>query len=274
MFAPITRSYSTSFAASKGRAKLPPFRRNKLEFPADPRVNLAFLGAWQKMFKGDSFDFDYHFMWDHFKDPGYYALAEILHQDLRGFREIGINGFNSCQVQRAFFPTGLGMTAMARTLWDRDVTFDQIADDYFTASLGKRGKDAAEYLARLSELFDPRVLRLELSDKERQKAVARYGEIPLLVEDFLPAIRTGMRLSNPTHARSWIYLNYHRELCLLLCEAIVGHVGGDAAAAKASGLELVEWARRNERHLHRVFDVNLFLKVIPPLIGLAAEDLG
>ena len=65
MFAPITRSYSTSFTAAgkaqgrvahgarpavSGKATLPPFRRNKLKFPADPATNLAFLRAWGRSF--------------------------------------------------------------------------------------------------------------------------------------------------------------------------------------------------------------------------------
>jgi len=274
MFAPITRSYSSSFTASRGRAKLPPFERNRLEFPKDPRVNLAFLKSWQKMFKGDSFDFDYHFMWDHYKDPGYYAMARVLHEDIQGLRNIGLDGFNSCQVQRAFFPTGLGMTAMARALWDRKTSFKAVVDDYFKAAFGAKGKDAADYLRKLSDLFDPKVMRLELSPEEALKAVKRYGQIPKLIEDFRPDIERGTELPDCVHAKSWTYLKHHAQMCLLWCDALAKHVKGDAEGAKAPALELVDYVRRNELKLHHALDVNLFLKVVPPLIGLTPEDLA
>jgi hypothetical protein len=273
MFAPITRSYSSSFAASRGRAKIPPFRRNKLKFPRDPRVNLAFLSAWQKLFRGDSFDFDYHFMWDHYKDPGYYTMAEVLHEDIRSLRDIGLAGFNSCQVQRAFFPTGLGMTAMARALWDRDVRFKEVVADYFSASFGARGKEAARYLKKLSQLFEPKVLRNELSPEEKLQVVRRHSRIPKLIWGFLPVIEEGMKLPEPAQAKSWTYLKHHAEMCLLLCDALAKHVKGDTEAAKVPGLKLVDYVRRNEPKLHHVLDVNLFLRVIPPLIGLRAQDM-
>ena len=53
-----------------GEGTIPPFERNKLQFPRTPEGNLAFLRGWQGTFDGDSFDFDYHLMWDHFRDPG------------------------------------------------------------------------------------------------------------------------------------------------------------------------------------------------------------
>ena len=65
-------------------------------------------------------DFDYHFMWDHFLDPGYYEMARILFRDMQGLHKVGLNGMMSCQTQRSFLPTGFGMAAMAAALWDEN----------------------------------------------------------------------------------------------------------------------------------------------------------
>jgi Domain of unknown function (DUF4838) len=71
MFAPITRTYSKTFSTDRALPALPPFERNKLTFPHTIEQNLAFLRAWQAQFvrddgqPADSFDFDYHLMWDH-----------------------------------------------------------------------------------------------------------------------------------------------------------------------------------------------------------------
>ncbi len=106
MFAPITRTYSAAFSTDRELPALPPFNRNELVFPKDVAANVAFLAAWRKLFPGDSFDFDYHFMWDHYNDPGSVASARIVHADITLLSRIGLAGLVSCQTQRVFFPTG------------------------------------------------------------------------------------------------------------------------------------------------------------------------
>ncbi len=153
MFAPISRTYNSAFDTKNPIPPLPPYIRNKCTFPTSVEGNLAFLKAWQELFQGDSFDFDYHFMWAHFRDPGYYNIADILHKDIQNLVNIGLNGFISCQTQRAFFPTGLGMYTMGKTLWNRDLDFDSIKEEYFSAAYGKDGSLVSEYLRKLSVLF-------------------------------------------------------------------------------------------------------------------------
>ena len=43
------------------------------------------------------------------------------------------------------------MTALARTLWNRDVDYDGVAADYFTAAYGPDGGLCREYLTSSSE---------------------------------------------------------------------------------------------------------------------------
>src|SRR5262245_10577055 len=164
MFAPITRTYSKTFSTDRALPPLPAFERNKLTFSRSIEENLAFLRAWQAQFVRDdgapvdSFDFDYHLMWDHYRDPAYIQMARVLHEDLQLLEDIGMGGFNSCQVQRAFFPTGLPMTVLGWTLWDKTRDFDAMARDYFTAAFGSEGDAALAYLTELSGLFDPEYL--------------------------------------------------------------------------------------------------------------------
>ena len=124
-------------------------------------MNLAFLRAWQAQFPGDGFDFDYHLMWDHYKDPGEFAVAQVLSEDVRGLHGIGLNGYMSCQVQRAFFPTGLGMTVLGRTLWDKKRKLSTIVEDHLRACFGEGSEEVGKYLKRMSNLFSAKVLRGE-----------------------------------------------------------------------------------------------------------------
>jgi hypothetical protein len=273
MFAPITRSYSQPFASSSGVVEeLPTFERNKLKFPRDPAANLGFLKAWQKLFPGEGFDFDYHFMWDHHRDAGQYAMAEVLHQDVQRLRDIGLDGFVSCQNQRVFFPTGLGMTALGRTLWNRDTTFDQIASDYFAAAFGKGAEEARAYLAACSELIDPRLIRGEASDAQKQAAQFQLGKVPDLVKQFAPVVDRGLADPSPARATSWRILQLHGEFAQLLAVAMARKLAGDDA--KEAAWALFEWCREHELDLQPWFDLFEFQQTIGPFLGIPRAELN
>jgi hypothetical protein len=275
MFAPITRTYSSSFTrGATGEGTIPPFERNKLQFPRTPEGNLAFLRGWQRTFDGDSFDFDYHLMWDHFRDPGAWALARVLHEDIRGLRSIGLNGFNSCQEQRTFLPSGLLMAVMARTLWDRDASFEAIADDHFRSAFGADWERAKEYTQRLSELFDPPFLRGERDEAGRKDAAAKLARVPALVTGFMPVIDRNLNLAEQCHAQSWRYLKDHAEICLMMAPAAEALTRGDREQARLLARRLLDVVRHLEPRVHPVFDVALFIRTIGGTLGLTAEEMA
>lgn len=81
-------------------------------------------------------------------------MAEILFDDMKSLDKIGLNGMVSCQNQRTFLPTGLGMNAIAAALWDKTAQFEDVAAKYFLDAFGEDGAKVKEYIARLSELSD------------------------------------------------------------------------------------------------------------------------
>lgn len=258
MFAPITRSYSQEFSPSHEVKELPKYQRNRLQFPASVDENVAFLKAWQGIFPGDSFDFDYHFMWDHYSDPGYYKVAQLLHLDIRHLKEIGLNGFISCQVQRAFFPTGLGMYVMGRTLWNDMLEFEDIARDYFIHAFGPDGLECQKYLSGLSDLFDPTYLRGE-KKQTREEAVDRFYRIPGYIDDFKEVIKRNLLLQDPCHAASWRYLKYHADISTFFAMTLQAKAAGDNTRAQSMWNSLQQYVQENEDALQPVFDVCLFI---------------
>lgn len=261
MFAPITRTYSKSFSARKDLPELPPFDLNKLKFPGNVDENVAFLRAWQSHFKGDSFDFDYHLMWDYFKDPALAKSSEIIWQDMKGLADIGINGYVSCQVQRAFFPTGLAMTAMGRTLWNSGLTYEEIADDYYEAAFGADGILVRDYLARLSETFDPVYIRGEKPEVNEESA-RQFARIPGVVNEFTPVIERNAHSDDACRAKSWFYLRHHAHISRLLGEALASRAAGDKEAAAGLWKELETYLTRNEMELHPALDVLYYIQVL------------
>ena len=254
MFAPITRSYTEPFAAENVPDELPPFHRNQLAFPQDVGENVAFLRGWQRQFDGDSFDFDYHYMWDHFLDPGYHTMTRTLWADMRNLKAIGLDGLISCQVQRAFFPSGLGMTVMARTLWDDNSPLEEITRDYYSSAFGQDADEAGSYLASLSRLFDPPYLRGERPDGDAE-AAQRLDQVPALVDAFQPTIDRNQQHPDPAVRASWRYLAYHADYCRLLARCLASRARGHREAAEAQWHEFAAYVQQIEPAVQPVLDV-------------------
>lgn len=114
-------------------------------------MSIAYLKKWQKIFKGDSFIFDYPLMWECFAELSGIKLAKTVADDIDGIRELNLGGYLSCQVQKTFFPTGIVIYTLARKLEDPSLKFGQIADDYFTVSFGPFKDAVYKFLERLSD---------------------------------------------------------------------------------------------------------------------------
>jgi tetratricopeptide (TPR) repeat protein len=276
MFAPITRTYSASIAdaGSFDEEKLPPYQRNRLQFPRSVEENLAWMRRWRRHFAGDGFDFDYHFMWDHWKDPGYYAIAQTLFKDMQSLHKVGLNGMVSCQNQRVFFPTGLGMTAMAEALWDEQADFEEVAQKYFRDAFGQDGEAVRSYMRQLTEAFDPVYIRGEKPWVNPENA-AKLASVPEILEAHRPLIaKNAADQSLPKGVRaSWGYLQYHSELCALTAEAFLKKAQGNFKEALEALEEVLRYARSHEKRLHRIFDVLLFQDTVTRALkeGMAAE---
>lgn len=261
MFAPIARTYSESFRSDENLPPLPPYHRNRLEFPRDVRSNLAFLRAWQEIFQGDSFDFDYHLMWDHLSDPGHMQISRTIGADMKALRDIGLNGFVSCQVQRLFLPTGLPMTVMARTLWNRTADIESVTNDYFASAFGPDGTACRTYLERLSALFDPPYLRGERPEGDKD-AAKNLTAVPEHIRAFQPVIEKNCSLSEPSWARSWQYLRHHAEITSALAQSLAAKASGDAEQAQALWAKTLELVWRKEPEIHPVLDCWLFANTL------------
>ncbi|NLV73912.1 MAG: DUF4838 domain-containing protein [Chloroflexi bacterium] len=266
MFAPITRSYTTPFSVEGELPELPPFELNRLKFPKNVTENVAFLKAWQEHFSGDSFDFDYHLMWDHFNDPSYVSTAAILGEDARRLEAIGLNGYMSCQLQRIFFPTGLPMAVLGSILWDKTADYDTIANDYYAASFGQGWQDTKQYLETLSQLFCPPYIRGErpVIDAEVAEGLARIRSV---VEGFKPTIATQQQIAVGSQKKSWDYLATHADCCIMLAQALLQRAQGNQEGAKATWQELVKFVWDQEPNLQPVLDTYLFVRTMGRLFA-------
>lgn len=274
MFAPITRSYSRSYGDAAARMR--PFARNKVSLPTDVGENLAYLHAWQKRLPEvqDSFVFEYHLMWDHYKDPGQVDLARVMHQDVRRLRPLGLDGFMSCQVHRLGLPDHLIQTVLGRTLWNRNHSFSAIVDDYYRSAFGRNWFKAKAYLQRLSKLFDPPLLRNERNVTGRRASLKKIKDVPDCIARFQPVIAANRDVDDRCVAKSWQYLDHHATLCLALAPVFEAIACDDKESVDTTMRRLITVARRLERRTHRVLDVHVLLITIGGFAGWDAKRLS
>lgn len=273
MFATLARSYFEPFHPEGRREPVPPFELNKLKLPRSQ--NLNFLAGWQRMFPGDSFIYDYRFMWVHYDDPGYMALAEAANLDMPSLAAVGLNGLITNQTERVFLPSALPMLVLARKLWRHDLEFNAIADEYFAAAFGPEAAACRAYLESLSQHFDPRWLesfvparaggtpgstpRLDPAGTIPPGTAARLERCRGIVEEFRPVIARNRRLENSIQAQSWSYLDLHGDICDLMAQALGAEVRGQISEATGLWQKLEQLVNAREGECHRVFDVFLFL---------------
>ena len=213
MFAPISRTYRKTFSSDE-EGSMAPYVRNKISMPEKVADNLAHLRAWQKLFTGDGFLFDYHYMWAHHRDAGCFDIARVLYDDLQNLQKLGLNGLMSCQVQRAMFPNALGITVMAKSLWGGQ-TFEEITGDYMQSLYGPYADKITAYLQELSQLS--RALDLE-HPKELSEEKAKIADrLAFRTKVLLQTTPLNVVSKLPTAGR---YLYLHARLWSRLAEGI------------------------------------------------------
>lgn len=270
MFAPITRTYSASFVDTNGDDIAPPYQRNQLKMPETIGENLALLRNWKKEFNGDSFDFDYHFMWDHFYDPGNTKTARTIYEDVVNLKKLGLEGLVSCQCQRAYLPTGLGVYTMAQTLWNDRADFNKITEEYFSSAFGKDGDKCFTIMSKLSELFTPPYFRGEIPEAG-QELTYKYELVKQVCEEYEVLINQNLSLENTSRRKSWEYLAYHREICLRMAEMMKYRTQKDMENVNRTWKALKEYLYINEDYIQPVFDLYEFLQTFEVMNGFTLK---
>jgi hypothetical protein len=262
LFAPISRTYSQSYDSDTTGIEIQPFVRNRLKFPTNIRENVAFLKAWQDLFDGDGFTYEYHHMWDHYLDPGYFQMADMISQDVKNLKMLRLNGIISDQTQRSFFPTGLGMYVLGKTLWNDESDFRQLAKEYFIASFGDEGEACLTYLETISDLFDPPYMRGE-KPRVNSAAAEKLRSVKEVVNAFRPVLERNLGSElHPTIAKSWDYLQIHANIISLFASALEARADGRAEEARQLWAQTSDYVQLNEDLYQPVFDVFLYIQTL------------
>jgi len=263
MFAPITRRFESSLADVKEK-DIPkeewPFELNKLVMPRENPAIIRVMKGWDDFGVGERGVFDYHFWSTTFiTDVGGFKVADTLFRDIDAYKELGIDGFTSCQVMRYSFPTNIPMEIMADKLWNKDADFDLIVDGYLKDAFGREYKTVRTYLETLSKLTAYWVKNEEpdvMVDEKRKGDNERALEVVDEYRKVFTKIAERDDFENNVQKMFWSFLMKHLDLAELAIRLQVRKFAGESPAERLDAIDAYANALRDaEPELHRVFDV-------------------
>ena len=272
MFAPISRTFMKSYHIPKELPAPLPYVRNKITLPINLEENLSFLNQWQKVFKGESFDYDYPLGRAHYGDMGYVHISKIIYDDIKCLKNLHLDGYISCQELRAFLPNGLPNYVMGKCLFGTTQTFEELVEEYFSAAYGENWKIYYEYLSQISELCDcdyfngkgPRI------NKNIQENMVKLKEV-------LMNFKENLKTHPATHQSAITdifckHLDYHNEYCILLANALYYLSGGEQENTQKAWKDFHDFICSHELDFQKALDVYRVIEVSTnyagfPIIG-------
>jgi hypothetical protein len=250
-FCPIARSFAHSYdeVDLDNLPETAPFVLNQDMKRDTVELNVAYLNEWQKNYHGDSLVFDYQLIWNHHADQGYYHVAKLISRDIKDLERIGLNGMLSCQVMRAAFPTGLPQYTMAKTLWNKNLSFEEIKDEYLSCAFGEKAAVVQEYFEKLSDLtclpFVIGEVKFTADEVKERYTLLKETAIKFR-EEYLEDLKET--------SDEWKFLYLHSFLVPVFADVYMARYNGDEAAVKKLSLEYKAKLAEFKPHIDKVCD--------------------
>lgn len=263
MFAPIERCYGHSLADSAcddGREwPRPPL--NQFAVSGKNAFYVKALADWRQVFRGDSFDFDYHLMWAIWQQLTDTHLAHVVHDDLQHLKLLGLDGIVSCQSFRVFYPSGLAMTTLAESLWNPDMRFKEIRKQFLESAFGEQAGFADGYLAKV-EFFlysgDPHWCAIPLSNADQRKLTTFASFLETSLSELHRRRRSGL---DKVRSRSLDLLFHHARFLQFIVRAHQALLTGGSEKANQELNRAAEFLRNTEPRYNTFIDTMLALRL-------------
>ena len=270
MFAPISRTFSEPYTLDGRYASIPAYHRNRITLPTDLLENLAFLEGWQKQFSGDSFVYDYPLGRAHYGDFGYCHIARVIWEDIGQLKKMGLNGYISCQELRAGMPNFLPNYVMGRRLFDEDLSFETLAEEYYRAAYGPRWELAKDCLSRLSDLQVCDYLNGK-GPRQSPAMAERLTQIENICTRYLSWPEGRSTAEHSLQEGFWRRLSCHLEHVSLLAHAMACLARGEKES-RSSWLTFRDTICRREPQLQLWLDGYRVLEVTEKYTGFCTAE--
>jgi hypothetical protein len=280
LFAPISRDFSKSMKKSEKPIVIPPYQINNNELPTDFETVFAHFENWRKMWHGSNISYDYHFWRHQYYDLGGIQHSKVISGDIKFYSENKVHGVIEDGSQRSFFPTGLSFYTYARTLYDNTLSFDEIAEEYFSCAFGENWRKFYDYLDRLGKAFDYEYLEGRKSgDPERSQYFA-----PEHVKNLLKAkeitsegrelIKEHYNSDYRIRTASVRLLEKHANYADLLADALIPKTQGKDDEADALFAKMAEEFGKEEAAIQNCYDHGLAFTSLKSIFKTRTRDMG
>lgn len=260
LYAPITRSYCTSFSEESVLPEPLPYERNAWKRPESAEENQALLNGWFDLWKGDNFCYEYHFWRHQVRDPGGLYIAKRIYEDIRALKFMNLSGIVEDGSQRSFFPNGFAIYIYAETLMNRDCDFDAIKEDYFAHIYGKDWKSALRLLERISEAFDYEYTAGQksadptISDHYNPQMIPVLEKVRELAAEERALVAKHLEMPTRPQTVSWRLLSYHATYIEMFADMLIAKAGGNDAMVREKLEHFRAAFGKYEQEIERYYD--------------------
>ncbi|MBP3605033.1 MAG: DUF4838 domain-containing protein [Clostridia bacterium] len=158
LLAPISRGYIYTRPQAGVEYAVPPYERNHIKGTASLGNVVECYKEWKKNFAGDGITFEYHFWINSYYDMSGLQIARRIYEDIEYYGEIGLKGLIENGTIRGFFPNGMAFYTYAMRMYREDLSFEKIAEDYYSHIYGSDYREFVHYLEKLGEIFPYRLM--------------------------------------------------------------------------------------------------------------------
>lgn len=260
LYAPITRSYSSSFKKDTILPTPQKYVRNKWIKPATAEDNIALLKEWQKNWRGCAFSYEYHFWRHQYHDPSGLYIAKRIYEDIQSLQYIGLDGFVEDGSQRSFFPNGFAAYLFAETLVNREVCFEEVLEDYYSHAYGEDWQQVLDYMQSISNIFDfpymagERSCDLSVSKYYDPSRKADFETVPMYMKACRDLVQSHLVMPTRPQTVSWRLLEKHAEFCDGFATMMQEKCQGHEEVAHQKGQEFFDTFGRHEIEIERYYD--------------------
>ena len=259
ILAAITRSYQYSMPKDP-QAELTPFVLNKSGRLDSMEEHMVRLKLWKKFLPAPAVAYEYHFWKHQFYAPGVLSFARRLHEDVRSYKENGLDGIIQDGSQRSFFPNGLNYYIYAATLFDNSVDYEETVRDYFDHAYGEAAPLVLEFLQEIDRLLPHSYLEARHSiHRDKSKYYRPDMEEQLLAVEpltraFAEKLAAYKNMPVRTQTVSVRLMGRYAEYCRGLANALAIKCVGKDAEAKEAMTAFEQEFGKYEVELERYYD--------------------
>ncbi len=280
LLAPISRSYTQSLPEVAGEAKTVPYQLNQMVMPDTLEKNFAYFAKWKEMWKGANVAYEYHFWKHQYRDVGGIRLSQILNDDVRAYKKHNVNGIIQDGSQRSFFPTGLLFYTYARSMYDMELTAEEIAEEYFSCAFGAHWREFYAYLKELGEVFNQKYLeREDFADREHSPyynpaQAERLAKVPAILERGRALIKAHYNMPYRVQTASVRLLEMHARYAELLAQALIPKALGKDDEADVLYEAMKDEMGKKEIYFQTCYDHGLLFYELDSLFECRTKGLG